>query len=642
MRNANVPNSKEGHMRLTVNRILALVSLVAAGLMAGCSADSPGPTTPPSPPGSNGLVLILTTNDVNPKAGTCVLIQAVATQNGVAVPSGTSILLSATGGSFAQNGQQTISLVSQNGVVTTALCSDVEGPATVKGTVTVGANTAHGFVGLNFTTNGVPTGPFVSICANPHTGGVTGGTSVVISGGGFGTDATKVKVFFRSGAVVHQGVVSAVTDSQISVTTPAFPELAGLPATAVEVDVVLSGNTLASPNCFTYTTDTQPIVAAILPSSGSKVGGTRVTITGTGFSAPVQVFFGGTLEAQIVSVSSNEIIAITPPANGQGPSQSFPLDVPVVVKNVNCTAGSTCTSNPVTFTYTVGLSIFGFTPDQGDASTVVTITGQGFVAPLIVTFGGVQGTVISVSGTQILAKPPAGCSPGGVIAVTLLSTGETASSSSSFTGVAPTIKGSASPSGGPAGVGTPAIVRGTGFFPSGQASSCTVASGCVTATGGSVTGVSASETNGVQTINMTLTPDRCIASMTVTLTNTTTGCFTSFTFSNTTPVAPAPSANFTTGYPTAKTVVLTSDSTGGTLPYQSFTWSFSGNNAGQPTVVPTSCASGAACSASQITLTFDCGTPSGPPCTNAPTASLIVTDACGKASTPFPATLAPK
>ena len=82
-----------------------------------------------------------------------------------------------------------------------------------------------------------------------------------------------------------------------------------------------------------------------------------------------------------------------------------PLTVSVTAR-VNC-GGSACISGPVSFTYTVGLSIFGFTPDHGDANTTVTITGQGFVAPLIVTFGGSQGTVISVSGTQVLAKPPA-------------------------------------------------------------------------------------------------------------------------------------------------------------------------------------------------------------------------------------------
>ncbi|HWC64482.1 MAG TPA: hypothetical protein VG777_00260, partial [Thermoanaerobaculia bacterium] len=137
MRNAKIPTTKEGPMRLTLNRIVALAAIAAAGLMAGCSADSPGPTgTPPPKPGT-GLSLVLVASNATPKAGSCTLIQATATQNGVAVPDGTSIQLSAVGGAFGQNGLQTISLVSTGGSVTTALCSNVEGPATVKGTVTV-------------------------------------------------------------------------------------------------------------------------------------------------------------------------------------------------------------------------------------------------------------------------------------------------------------------------------------------------------------------------------------------------------------------------------------------------------------------------------------------------------------------------
>ena len=454
MRNANIPTTKEAPMRLTLNRIVALAAIAAAGLMAGCSADSPGPTGTPAPgPGTNGLAITLQANPTNPIQGNCSLITATATQNGAPVPAGTSVSLSSTFGTFAQNGLQTISLLTSNGAATTAICSNTVGPATVTGKVTIGTKSATGSTSVNFQDNGVPTGPFVSICASPHTGPVSGGTAVTISGGGFGTNTANVRVFFRSGGVVHQGIITALTDSTINVITPAFPELAGLPATAVEVDVLLNGVTLASQGCFTYTSDNQPIVTAILPASGTKVGGTRVTIVGSGFSAPVQVFFGGTLEAQVVSVSSTEIVAITPPANAQGPNTTFPQNVDVTVKNVNC-SGTACTSPAVTFTYTVGMSIFGFTPDHGDASTTVTITGQGFVAPLLVTFGGKQGTVLSVTGTQILAKPPAGCAIGGAIAVTLLSDGETASAPGTFTANNPKITSGPTPSSGPGGSAT--------------------------------------------------------------------------------------------------------------------------------------------------------------------------------------------
>ena len=608
-------------MRLNLNRVIALAALVAAGLMAGCSADSPGPTTNPHPgPGTNGLLITLSATPTNPLQGGCSLVVATATQNGAPVPSGTSITLSSSFGAFSQNGLQTISLVTQNGSATTALCSNTVGPATITGTVTVGNNTDRATTQVVFQPNGIKT-TFISVCANPHTGPVSGGTPITITGGGFGAAGASVPVLFRSGGITHQTIGTVGPGgTTITATTPAFPELAGLPATPVQIDVVLPGQTLSSPACFTFTTEAEPVVSAILPSSGSKVGGTRVTITGSGFSAPVQVFFGGTLEAQVVSVSPTEIIAITPPANGEGPSQTFPENVDVVVKEVNC-SGATCTSAPVTFTYTVGLSIFGFTPDHGDSSTVVTITGQGFVAPLIVTFGGRQGTVISVTGTQILAKAPAGCpSSGGTIGVTLLSTGESAQSSASFTVIVPTISSGPIPSSGPGGSSSSVTVIGTGFFPSGQPGLLTV-----NVAGGSVNGVSTNELNGQETVTLSLTPDKCSGTATVTLINGATGCAVSFVFTNSSFTDAGPTAVINTpvsGPANNQASFTAASSTSGTSPFN-FAWTFTN---------PDGTAAGTSSLQNPGAITFNCGS-GGPACTGPATASLTVTDFCGKTAT---------
>src|SRR5258706_7549843 len=75
--------TKEGPMRLTFNRLLALAAIAATGLMAGCSTDSPGPTGNPKP-GNGGLSIVLSTTNSTPEAGSCTVIQAFATQNGTA------------------------------------------------------------------------------------------------------------------------------------------------------------------------------------------------------------------------------------------------------------------------------------------------------------------------------------------------------------------------------------------------------------------------------------------------------------------------------------------------------------------------------------------------------------------------------
>jgi large repetitive protein len=620
MRNdVNIRNTKEGLMRLSLNRWMAVAAIAATGWMVGCAADSPTPTSGKGGgTTSSALALQLTTTNASPKAGSCTIVQAFATLSGAAVPDGTSIVLSTSFGIFAQNGLQTISLVSQSGAAAATVCSDSEGVVTVKGTVTLAGKTAQKTLILQFTSNGLPSGPFISICANPHSGPVTGGTTVTISGGGFGTVASNVRVFFRSGAVVHQGVVTNVTDSTITVTTPAFPELNGLGATSVDVQVVLgAGFVLDSPNCFTYTasaafvsicanpgsgpltggtpveirgggfgndptqvqvffrigsttlpavvtnvTDSdisvltpafpglnptvpntadiiikigglttvtslncftftsvslQPVVSSILPTSGTKLGGTRVTILGSGFSAPVQVFFG-TVQAEVVSVNFSQIIAITPPLQ----ANAAPGAVSVVVKNAACGTGVDCqSSGGVTYTYTVPLHITTFSPVQGDANTVVTILGEGFVAPLQVLFGSNEATVISVTGTQILVKPPPGCGAGGTITVTLIPTGESATSSASFTGVVPTLNATNPivPNSGPANTVTHAVVNGEFFF-----GSTNPPVGIFNAQGGTVTITSTSQNNLGQFVFVDITPNGSASTVTFAIQNLSTFC----------------------------------------------------------------------------------------------------------------------
>ena len=59
----------------------------------------------------------------------------------------------------------------------------------------------------------------------------------------------------------------------------------------------------------------EPFITAVSPNSGSESGGTRVTISGTGFSEPLLVFFG-TFPATVTSVSPTSITVITPPSDG--------------------------------------------------------------------------------------------------------------------------------------------------------------------------------------------------------------------------------------------------------------------------------------------------------------------------------------
>jgi hypothetical protein len=81
-------------------------------------------------------------------------------------------------------------------------------------------------------------------------------------------------------------------------------------------------------------------VTSVVPSTGSSLGGTAVTINGTGFNAGATVTFGGTSATAVVRVSSTKLTAVTP-AHAAGA-------VNVIVTNTNASTG-TLTNG---FTYT--------------------------------------------------------------------------------------------------------------------------------------------------------------------------------------------------------------------------------------------------------------------------------------------------
>lgn len=61
----------------------------------------------------------------------------------------------------------------------------------------------------------------------------------------------------------------------------------------------------------------KPTVSKLSPKSGSPTGGTRVTITGTDFSAPATVMFGGAEATEVVVNSATSISATSPAGSGK-------------------------------------------------------------------------------------------------------------------------------------------------------------------------------------------------------------------------------------------------------------------------------------------------------------------------------------
>ena len=129
-------------------------------------------------------------------------------------------------------------------------------------------------------------------------------------------------------------------------------------------------------------------------------GGATVTITGEnlGTAGAATVHFGNTL-ATILSDTGNQIVAVSPPGLAGA------VDVAVTTQY-----GISATWAVDKFTYVAAPAVAGITPKSGPAAggTLVTITGTnlGALGTAGVKFGSTVATVVSDTGTQIVATAP--------------------------------------------------------------------------------------------------------------------------------------------------------------------------------------------------------------------------------------------
>jgi IPT/TIG domain len=514
-----------------------LAALLAA-LVAGfaCSSDSPTPTRPTGggngggTTGSGGVTLTVVASNTKPTSGSCTLIQASVLYNGQPVPDATSVVFSTDFGFFGESGLNIASILTQQSVAVATLCSDNEGAAHVTARVTYQNKSGQGTVAVTFGP-GVTSGPFVSFCT-PSIGPAEGGTSVTITGGNFdlgGATGLQVSVVFSSkdGTIQLPATVTGSTATAITVLTPAYPKPTSSP-TPVDVTVrlkagVASASVTAS-SCFTYFgSNVSPQIFSLLPSSGPNTGGTRVTILGSGFEAPVQVFFGDApnqTEAVVVSVAFDQIVVLTPPAFGAGQGNQNG-SVSVTVKNAGAGVGLQTTLTNA-FRYVTKMLITGVSPSSGPPGTLFTIYGQGFAGPLAVEAGTTGLQVISVSATEVVVTIPLGVCITGPISMTNLTTGDSATSALLISDAASI--SDVSPSSGPASGGTTVTVSGVNLFTPSDPGATTVSVG-----GHAIGGLSYSGNGAFQTITFQMPANTtpltgCTEPTTIHVFNGTTGC----------------------------------------------------------------------------------------------------------------------
>ena len=320
--------------------------------------------------------------------GTSVTISGANFANATSVTIGGT---AATGVSVASDG---------NSLTCTTPPAGSAGAASVLVTTPGGTNAANGLYTYLLT-------PPTVTSISPTSGVNAGGTTLTITGTNF-SGTTGVTI----GGVAATNF-SVANGTTITCTTPA----GSLGAASVQVNGPSHSN--AANNLFTYTPPA-PAITAVSPNTGSTLGGTPVTISGSNFIRVVSVTFGGVPATNVTTVSDGSITCIAPAGSADA--------APVVVSTASA---SSAANSYAVFTYGLAVPTLAaithsapylpISPNIGSSAggTSVTITGANFTGTTGVTFGGAAATrVIVVDDNTLTCITPEGSTGATSVVVT--------------------------------------------------------------------------------------------------------------------------------------------------------------------------------------------------------------------------------
>ncbi|XP_028395269.1 fibrocystin-L-like [Dendronephthya gigantea] len=219
--------------------------------------------------------------------------------------------------------------------------------------------------------------PTISIEINvtavkPSSGGTAGGTTLTITGSGFGTSKTDLSVLI--GGVECEIVTIAPTEIQCKT---------GARSNGT-ADVVISGKNVSATlsEKYTYDSSLEAIITSFSPTTGAVHGGSVLTISGSGFpnsASEVEVMVGG-LDCPVHNVTATEITCLLP--------RHKPGRAKVVV-DTQKNGRASYSGSVMNFTYVLFLS--AVSPSRGslNGGTEITITGEGF-------HGNMSGNVVTI------------------------------------------------------------------------------------------------------------------------------------------------------------------------------------------------------------------------------------------------------
>jgi hypothetical protein len=243
---------------------------------------------------------------------------------------------------------------------------------------------------------------------SPNSGPLAGGNWVTATGTNLST-TNKVSIGDTATGF------NVLSDTSLSVYIPA-----GESAETVDIIATTIGGVSARSGADQYTylaPPPPPTVTGVSPNTGTALGGTTVTITGTGFTNVVYVSVGGYAAQSFTINSDTSISAVTPALYYDG-------TVDITVQAL--ASGWSSTGPADQFAYADPLpTVTGVAPNTGSAGggDTVTITGTGFTTATDVSFGSVSASFTVNSDGSITAVTPAGTA--GTVDVTVSTVGGT-------------------------------------------------------------------------------------------------------------------------------------------------------------------------------------------------------------------------
>ena len=199
-----------------------------------------------------------------------------------------------------------------------------------------------------------PAAAFDVVDVQPDSGSASGGQVAIIRGTGFDSGPT----------VTIGGQVATILDATPTSLRVEVPAGSGGAVVDVFVEVTTPPASELLTGAYTY----YATIAGAAPASGDAAGGETVTISGEGFDADAQVFFGA-IEATVTGVAADgsSITVTTPPGAGGS--------VDIIVEQLGYEVAL-----DDAFFYSTALDVFALNPRRGSQAggTIVTVVGKGF------------------------------------------------------------------------------------------------------------------------------------------------------------------------------------------------------------------------------------------------------------------------